>query len=291
MKLLKQLSVAFLIVAMVVFAVTMLLQLQKQQNEPPTILMDSEEIEMSVEDASEKILSGITASDKEDGDVSSSIVIEGISLGENEKERLVTVAAFDSNNNVVKATRKVTYTDYTPPVFSLAGSWSVPIGTEIEDIAQSLSAVDLIEGDISNRIRYYNTQTSEFNPNVAGMYSVVFSVSNEVGLTEEFVAPVEVYEKNVKFDASIELVEPIVYVRQGSEFDPMQYVSSITVDKKVYQYEDGVLEGDEDDIIFDDLEVTNPVNADIPGWYEVDYTVIYEDKPARTAYLLVRVQG
>ena len=290
MKLLKQLSIVFLVVAVVAFAVNILSRTVKQKNEHPVISMESENIQMSVVDPEEMILSGVSAQDHEDGDVSSSLVIESISMGASEKERTVTIAAFDNDNNVTKATRTVTYTDYTVPRFSLNGTLSVPTGTSMASIAQKLSAQDPIDGNISSRIQYYNANGSQFNPNVPGVYSIVFSVSNEVGLVEEFTASVEVYDKTEKLPVSIELTDNIVYVEKGGTFDPQEYISAVTAGNETYTYKNGALVNETTNTTFDDIEIDNSVNTSVPGWYEIDYTAIYDDQPARTAYLLVRVQ-
>lgn len=291
MKLLKQLSILFLVVAVIAFGVVTLQQMVRKQNGAPVISMDSENIEMSVDDPQEMILSGVRAQDHEDGDVSSSLTIEQISLGDDEKERVVTIAAFDSDNNVTKVTRTVTYTDYTIPQFSLTNPLSVPTGTSMATISQAIQAKDQIDGDITNRIRYYNAEGSEFNPNVPGVYSVVFSVSNEVGLVEEFTASVEVYDKTEEWPANIRLRKGMLYLSRGEAFNPQEYIYAVTVGNEIYMNQDGELvsQTDEDET-FEDVEIDNPVNMDVPGWYQVSYTVVYENQPARTAYLLVRVQ-
>lgn len=291
MKLLKQLSVVFLGVAVIVFAVALFFQFGKSKKGGPVISMDSESIEMSISDPEEMMLSGVQAQDPEDGDVSSSLVIESISMGAETKERVVTIAAFDSDNNVTKATRTVTYVDYTLPTFTLSRPLSFATGTSISGISHTIYAQDPIDGDITKRIRYYNAEGSEFNTNVPGNYSVVFSVSNDVGLVEEFTATVEMYDKNEKWPATIMLRKGIEYLPRGAAFDPKEYIYSVTVGNEVYQYQDGELisQNDEDET-FEDVQINNPVDTNVPGWYEVSYTVIYEDQPARTAYLLVRVQ-
>ncbi len=96
----------------------------------PLISIDNKVMEVSTKDDTQTLLSGVTANDTKDGDVTSSIVIEGMSTFLEKGRRLVTYAAFDSDLHVSKATREIIYTDYISPRFilkSLLGSQRGPL--------------------------------------------------------------------------------------------------------------------------------------------------------------------
>ena len=71
------------------------------------------EVPTGADDAA--LLAGVTATDAEDGDVTASLLVEGVSGRNADGTVQVTYAAFDSDRHVTKATRAVRYTDYTPP--------------------------------------------------------------------------------------------------------------------------------------------------------------------------------
>lgn len=293
MKVLKTLSVFLAAVATVLFVVTILLQDCSAKG--PVISMNSETIEISVSDK-DGILSGVTAEDPEDGDVSFSLIVESISPFVAPGERVATIAAFDSDNHVTESTRTIRYIDYTSPVFSMSGPLSFAVGSNIEGITQKFTAVDCIEGDITHRITRVNAEDSEFNSDIPGIYKMLFSVSNEAGDVEQLIASVEIYDKTEIGLPSIRLTDAMIYLPQNSEFDPMQYLSSIALDRQVYDIDNGSLvDAQTGNIIgkaanWEQLEIVNPVDTQKPGWYEVEYTVTSEKAQTRTAYLLVRVE-
>lgn len=64
----------------------------------PVIAMDSETIEVSCDATDEELLAGVTASDKKDGDVSDTLMVESLSDFTDTGKRTMTVVAFDSDN-------------------------------------------------------------------------------------------------------------------------------------------------------------------------------------------------
>ena len=73
----------------------------------PEILFDSEVISVPTGADDAALLAGVTATDAEDGDVTASLVVEGVSGRNDDGTVQVTYAAFDSNHHVTKATRAV----------------------------------------------------------------------------------------------------------------------------------------------------------------------------------------
>ena len=86
----------------------------------PEITFDADVLEVPTGADDAALLAGVTATDAEDGDVTASLLVEGVSGRNDDGTVRVTYAAFDSDRHVTKATRAVRYTDYTPPRFALS---------------------------------------------------------------------------------------------------------------------------------------------------------------------------
>lgn len=257
---------------------------------PPVIAMDEQIPELSVSDDRSLLLQGVTAMDEEDGDVTSSLVVEGVSLQDGEGTLLVKYAAFDSAGNVAKSQRKARYTDYEPPRFTLTGPLLYPAGSSF-DVLGNVGATDLIDGDIQHRVR----ATSQDEESIAstGTHTVKFQVTNSLGHTVSQTFPVEVYNAGM-YEAELTLTDYLVYLDKGEEFEPEEYLDQF------------YLMGDEVNLKYGlpedySLKVTGNVHTRIPGVYSVKYRVTYteydERDPERTwkyvgySKLIVVVEG
>lgn len=307
MRLLKLFSVCFTAVAVALFALTLVLRAFVRDTEGPTISMNSDVVEISVGDADDSILAGVTAMDARDGDVTASLVVESLSnlVGD---ERIANIAAFDSDNHVTKVTRTVRYTDYTSPRFTLTDPFTLPVGSKSTAMTKNLTAIDCIDGDITGRISRANAEGSTFNSSVPGYYPVEFSVSNSAGDVESFVASVEVYDSSTVDLPAFALTDALIYLPQGSSFEPLDYLRALSVDSVSYRMYQGVLVrstlvsqleregGDPNNVgsanLYDTslITINNPVDTSAPGWYEVSYTVTSATGTERSAFLLVRVE-
>lgn len=146
-------------------------------NSAPVITVESTSNVFSVKDGEEALLDGVNATDKEDGNVTDSLIIESVSPFFNGQTRTVTYVAFDSNNNVTKLERDITYSDYKPPVFTNENRIFVPTGDYTEILAE-LSAEDVIDGDISDQIKL---EVNNVVTGVPGNYAVQITVTNSCG--------------------------------------------------------------------------------------------------------------
>ena len=73
----------------------------------PVIEMDESEIYVSVRDPESQLLYGVTATDAKDGDVTDLMMVEGVSNFIDKDTRRVSYVAFDNDNHVSKASRKM----------------------------------------------------------------------------------------------------------------------------------------------------------------------------------------
>ena len=118
---------------------------------------------------------GATASDNVDGNLTGSIVITG-SVNTNIAGTYgLTYSVSDAAGNSASATRTVTVNpDETAPVITLIGASNLSLDLGDTYTEQGATAVDNIDGNLTSSI----VITGAVNTNVAGTYSVTYSVSD-----------------------------------------------------------------------------------------------------------------
>ena len=85
----------------------------------PSIRFTSETLSVPVNATDEELLQGVTATDPEDGNVTASLIVEGMSRLGGDNNVKVSYVAFDSKNHMARAERTVHLTDYTDTRFGL----------------------------------------------------------------------------------------------------------------------------------------------------------------------------
>lgn len=226
----------------------------------PEIHMDTEVLELSATAGKAALLQGVTATDDRDGDVTASLVVEGISQINDAHEVTVTYAAFDGSGNVAKATRTARYTDYTAPRFVLSRPLAYASGVNF-DILAAVGAEDVMEGDISHRIKA--TSLDETTVTAVGTHTISFRVTNSLGDTAELVLPVEVYTE--RYNAQLTLTEYLVYLKAGEKFDYRDYLDTFTAQEEVLELSDRIPA----DI---SIRTVGSVDMAVPGVYALSVT-------------------
>mgnify|MGYP003296231989 CR=1 FL=1 len=255
----KKGTIILLIVAVLAVAAAIAFDIsndKKSSPQYPVIKFDSDTIDLFVDATEADLLDGVTATDPEDGDITKSIVIEGISGITDGTSVKVTYAAVDSQNHVTKAERTVNYIDYTRPRFSMSRPLIFGNAKEI-NFMPYITATDVFEGDISGRIKYslVNSATIE---DEAGEYEIKISVTNKLGDTVSIPLTVGISDEYANWD-KITLSDYLVYAERGTPFDPKAYVVSYTDGKREIESARG-------------LSIINNVNTDEPGVYIVEYS-------------------
>ena len=122
---------------------------QKQKDmEPPVLSADAEKFSASIKADEKKLISGVTAFDQKDGDVSDSILIDSIKKKEGtDSDFLITYVAFDKSSNMASLTRTLHYSDYRQAHFSFEQALRFPENQEI-DLLSYFTADDCIDGVI-----------------------------------------------------------------------------------------------------------------------------------------------
>lgn len=223
MRALKHVLIIVLVVLTAGYIITAIYQGSSERREPPVISCPSEILEVSASDDESALLSGMTASDPQDGDLTDQIIVGGISKLISKDTAKVTFMVFDSDDNMGMCIRYIRYTDYQRPQFAITAPLSYS-STEQVSLLDRLTATDVVDGDISSRIRV-STLASTDNSEV---YDISIQVTNSMGDTAWLELPVLVQETN-PLRPVIELSEYLIYLEVGSEFDPADHLDRLTV--------------------------------------------------------------
>lgn len=256
MRLLQRLTILIFILVFLSFSAYTVYDKLYVDHTPPVITMDADVIEISVKDPREKLLEGVTAHDAEDGDITGEIIIRGISGLVTDDTARVSYAVFDKADNMTTAQRTVRYTDYERPHFSL----STPLIYSMNDtivVNEVLSATDRVDGDVTANIR---VTSQNVNAAVPGTYYVTVMVSNSLGDAETLTLPVIINNASAA-NQQIRLSDYVVYVDQGTDFDPLSLIVSMR-------------DQDGDRIALDksNVQVIGYPETETPGAYQISYT-------------------
>lgn len=244
----------------------------KDNGKYPRLRTDREVLEISIKDK-DKLFEGLTANDEEDGDLTSKILVESISKFLEKGVCNATYVVCDSDNNVSKLTRKIRYTDYESPKFEIDHEPLFYIGSTIS-MADFIKCYCLIDGDISNKIKY---DFGELTANVPGVYTVKATVTNSKGDVVNISFDVTVRERNAK-TPKIKLERYVLYVKTGQYVDPKDYIQSVTG-------MDGLLLDMSNVSIFTDLDTSKP------GEYKIYYSVSDGSEVYTTSMVCVVEEG
>ena len=248
MRILQRVTVALFVVVAVAFIGTKVYISRMVDRVPPVITCESDVVEVPVGAAEYQLLSGVTATDERDGDLTGEIMIKGISQLITADTAKITYIVFDEANNMATAQRAVHYTDYEKPKISLTAPLMYQTGDSIR-LLPNLTAHDTIDGDITGNIRVTNQNVDSGN---SGVYSVTLQVTNSLGDVESVPAKV-VIRDFLPAEAPIVLSDYIAYLNEGAYFAPRNYVRT-PMDMSA-------------------VEVESNVDTSVAGIYEVSYTL------------------
>lgn len=274
MRRIRILSVLLFACALTASVIYGVIDRQNSDSTGPQITMDEKSVTVSCEAEEEELLQGIRATDKRDGDVSESLIVESMGNFIEKGRRIISIAAFDSDSHVTKATREIIYSDYQSPRFSLSGPLKFAAGED--SILGVIGASDLLDGDLTGNIKI--ASENYIQTDTPGEYQVTFSVANSAGDVSQLPVTVQIYQSaDESQKPKIILSQYLIYIEQGQKIDPWDYVQKIIIRGKEYvKGEDGMLrdsdtmEDHEKTIITKgDVQVTGNIDEDTPGTYEI----------------------
>ena len=187
---------------------------------PPTIVCDGARLEVSVNATDEELCRGLRATDNIDGDITDRIIVRKVSRLTGSNSAMVNYAVFDSSpkSNFCTFSREVYYTDYCQPKYQLSLPMTFKVNSLVT-LADRLTAHDVIDGDITSRIRVSATGVST---SVEGDYPLTVQVTNSTGDTSSLSLTVQIRNYTSRHPL-IELSEYLVYAEMGSEVDLDDY--------------------------------------------------------------------
>lgn len=270
---------------------------------PPIIEMDTSEITISINDPITQVMDGVTASDVKDGDVTNLVVINNVSNFIEKDKRLVDYIAFDNDGNYSEAQRTLVYSDYTPMRFEIKNPLKFPIGTTDKEILDSFAVWDCLDGDISNTVQF--DTNSMINSNVASQYKVNVNVENSAGETATLPVTVEIYNNLAQgIQPDIYLNKYLVYTHIDEKLNLLDYIDhvqyrgvnyAITDEEGTFgvdtsewgRYEREMFKEREPAVNKDKVNITNYINYQVPGTYEVVYEL--SDLEDNTGHVVLTV--
>ena len=264
---------ALVLVCCAAFAVYRIADARCADREAPQITMAQDELRLSVKDGTQKLLSGVTAQDAQDGDVTDSLVVESVRGIVADKRFTVTYAAFDAAGNVAKAQRTVYYEDYTSPRFTLTAPLIFREGAV--DVFAPLGADDVFDGSLNARVKG-TLVSGESQVSRPGDYTVAFRVTNDLGDTAYLTAPVRVLPAGSS-NAELTLTSYLVYLGKNEAFAPETYLDTLRAGGQTVALDGGNVP----------VQIDSSVDMTKAGTYCVDYTAAYGQYTACTRLLVV----
>lgn len=220
----------------------------------PQITVPSTPLTVSVTSEESALLQDVKASDEEDGDLTAQVFIESISTFQENQTRTITYAVFDSDDNLIRATRQLSYTDYKAPEINLTKALAFQYLESNDSLKDYVSATSVVDGDLTSQIAIENVEYTNDNDLWA-----TFSVTDSCGTTTSL--RLKGTYLNSQSNIEIELTNYLIRVSAGTTIKPMQYVSDVT------------FAGVSDSSLEEEIEVTNNYDSATPGTYEFIYRV------------------
>jgi chitinase/chitodextrinase len=135
-------------------------------------------------------LEGVSASDKEDGDLTGAIKVEGQVESSKAGQYTLIYSVADSDGNETKATRIITVEANSKPVFTGIQDETLVIGADFDKLA-GVKAVDKEDGDLTSKIKV----EGDVDTSKVGKTTLTYTVTDSAGETVTVTRQVEVIEK------------------------------------------------------------------------------------------------
>lgn len=269
MRTIKQVLIIALVVLLAANIATIIYQGTTDTKDAPVIHCPDGVLEVSASVSEAELLADVTATDRQDGDLTEHLMVASISKLISEDTAKVTYYVFDSDDNMASFVRRIRYTDYRKPRFDVKEPLVYTSSEEVE-VLNRLSAQDVVDGDISEQIRISTLEATE-NPDI---FNITIQVTNSMGDTAALELPVLRQDWDAQ-RPEVWLTEYLVYLDKGADFEPQMYVAAV--------------EAANDEPELTDVQIESWVDTATPGTYRVYYTYT-NDHSTGTAILTVVVQ-
>ena len=283
MRSLRFVIVIFFSVVAVFFSINYIRERLNTDYNAPTIQADSDTLSVSVKSTDEDLLTGMSAHDKLDGDVTDTLVVVSRSKFISKGTFWVNYAAFDDNNNVATYSRKVTYTDYVSPHFHMSAPLRFASGGSMPDYLEHITAEDCVDGDITKQVKI-TTGSREAVSDSVTQQKVNIQVTNSCGENASLELTVSMEEYSTFNRPAPALKDYVLYVEKGGSLDLWSNVTGIWAGGNARGF-DGTGFSEENVSILDD-----GLDLSVPGVYKVIYQLTEDYMDYGTAELIVVVE-
>ena len=192
----------------------------------PEIQMDADLIEVSVNDGEDVLKRGVTATDAAGNDVTDTLEVESIGPFNDAGRRVVTYVAFDPRGKVGRAKREVSYTDYASPRFRFERPLLLPANSK--NLLTGVTVEDDFDGEQYGNI--WIQYDGVIDSSIPGEYQVVLEATNSAGDTASLPVTIEIYDEAARAGLPvIRLKEYVVYLEEGAQWNPQQYLDSVLI--------------------------------------------------------------
>ncbi|MBC2326973.1 immunoglobulin-like domain-containing protein [Listeria booriae] len=211
-------------------------------------------------------MTGVTASDTEDGNLTSSISVTANDVDTSvEGTYHVTYSVTDSDGNTTTKTITVTVSSNNAPVITAADK-TVKKGASFDPMA-GVTASDTEDGNVTDKV---TVTANDVDTSAVGTYHVTYSVTDSDGNTTTKTITVTVTSNDAPVITASDKT-----LKKGGSFDPMAGVSASDT---------------EDGNVTDKVSVTaNDVDTSAVGTYHVTYSVTDSDGNTTTKTITVTV--
>ncbi len=254
MRLLQRIIILLFVLAVLLYGGTRFYNTKYVDRVAPVIgFSDNEELQVSIHAPKEEFLKNVFATDNRDGDLSGQIMVKSVSPLISSDTAKVYYVVFDKANNMGTASRIIRYTDYEKPEFSLDKALIFAPGDTMT-FKDRLKAFDIVDGDISDKIRVTMKTSTEYE----GEINTTVQVTNSMGDTAILPLRVIISNAEAKFQP-IQLTKYIEYIDAGSSFDPSAYIDSVKDERGR-------------NLSSASVQITSDVNSAETGNYLVNYS-------------------
>ncbi len=195
------------------------------------------------------ILKGVSASDKNDGDLTSKIKVEGTVDVNKIGTYKLTYSVSDKAGNKVSKQRNVTVVDKVSPVINGVKNYEIPFGQEFDSL-KGVAATDNYDGDLTSEIKV----EGEVNVEKAGIYSLTYSVSDQSGNNVSVKRTVTVIDSTAPVLSGVEDIQ----INFGEDFNPLKGITA---------------SDNSDGDITSKIKVDGTVDINKAGSYKLTYSV------------------
>lgn len=187
----------------------------------PVITSQKNEIEVPADYTEEQLKEGLSAWDEEDGNLTDQILIGEFSQFIEKGVCNVSYIVFDSANQPATLSRKVRFTGYESPKFTLSSPLVFESGMGT-DILGRIGASDMLDGNVSSMVKQTGSDVAY---QVPGVYTIHVEVTNSLGDVSSAALPVHIVEPSAQL---LNNKAPLIYLKKGTAFDANTCKSQVT---------------------------------------------------------------